>query len=109
MLEDLRQRSGAAHHVGDADLGQDLGKSLLRLGEGRNDHVAHQPRGGLPCIDAVVDRAGGAQDFFRGDLARLARECVAAARPADSFQDAVAYESLQDRFDTMDNITDSFA
>ena len=44
-----------------------------------------------------VGGAGGAQDIVGGDAALLAGELVAAARPADALEDAVAHQRLQDR------------
>ena len=47
----------------------------------------------------VLDGAGGAQDVVGGDAPALARELVAAARPADAFEDAVAHQRLQHRLE----------
>ena len=44
-------------------------------------------------------RAGGAQDVVGGDPAPLARQFVAAARPADALEDAVAHQRLQHRLE----------
>ena len=47
----------------------------------------------------VLGGAGGAQDVLGADAPVLAREFVAAVRPAHAAQDAVAHQRLQNRFE----------
>ena len=57
------------------------------------------PRRRQTIVAGIVDRAGGAQNFVRGDLLRLASEFIAAARAAHAAQDAFMHQRLQHRLE----------
>jgi hypothetical protein len=61
--------------------------------------VTDQPRAGRRRFAGFLGRAGGAQNIFGGDVAMVARELVAAVRPADAAQDPVMHQRLQDRLE----------
>jgi len=48
-------------------------------------------------IVGFFDSAGRPQNVVGGDAALLARELIAAARPADAFEDAMPHQGLKDR------------
>ena len=85
-----RPRSGSARRTSSSRLMRLSAAENARsaCADRGNDHVVEQRGTGLRGLAAVLDRAGGAQDFVGGDAPALARQLVAAARPADALEDA---------------------
>ena len=77
-------RAGGAHHVGDAHLCQRSAETLLGGRQRRQDRFADQTRNDLRVARTVLDRSGGTQDLFGGNVRRVARQCVAATRTTDA-------------------------
>ena len=94
--EAVAQRLGLAHQFVEADPAQRRRERPLGLADRRHHHVVQQGGAG-GRIAGVLDGAGGAQDVVGGDAAPLARELVAAARPADALEDADPDQGLQHR------------
>jgi hypothetical protein len=71
---------------------------LLGMHDGRQHDVGEQRRRRLRCR-IVVDQLGSAQDALGGDVARRAGKLVAAAGPANTFENPFAHERLQHRLE----------
>ena len=80
----FQSRVGPLRHVLDIDAAERGGECALGFDQGRPHHLADQRRDRHRRIAGVLGAAGGAQDVFGGDALMLAREFVAAVRPADA-------------------------
>ena len=93
----LLHRFRAARQIFDVDAPERGRKGLLGLRQCRHDHLAEQRRPRSSGSPHLLDRTGGAQDIVGGECDLLARELIAAARPAHALEDAVPHERLQHR------------
>src|SRR5262245_43726880 len=93
------QRGGGMREILDVDARQRGGEGVLGLPQRRHHHLVEQHGAGERRAVHVVGRAGGTQNIVRRDAALLARELVAAARPARALEDAVAHQCLQHRLE----------
>jgi len=72
---------------------------MLRLSQSRGDHLFEQRKIIYFRFDVVFDGSGRAQNIVRGNAAAIAGKLVTPAWPPCTPQNALPYESLQDRFE----------
>ena len=65
----------------------------------RGKHSLVENARAMSVVVVLFDSSGGAQDIGDADALTLARELIAAARPADAVKDAFMHQGLQHRLE----------